>query len=147
MHKSGPGPLSEHPFELLFGLIAILGGAAAAVGVVSPTSINAVLPLLVVRAWGVLQLASGVAVVAGVVVSSRSGSLLTGWRVERAGLWPLAATLVIYVVVALVYSGTRAIYPAAWYAVFAAACIARARALSRLEATVRKHTRRDFSGD
>ena len=146
MYKAGTGALSEHPFELLFGFIAIGGGLGAALGVVSPTSINAVLPMLVVHAWGVLQFAAGVAVVAGIVISGRTGSLLTGWRVERAGLWPLAITLVIYAVVAIVYSGARAIYPAAWYAVFAAACIARARALSRLEATVQKHMKKESGG-
>ncbi|MEO3856249.1 hypothetical protein [Acrocarpospora sp. B8E8] len=139
MNKAGPGTLSEHPFELLFGLIAILGGAAAALGVVSPTSINALLPLLVVRAWGVLQLAAGVSVVAGIVLSARADRLVLGWRLERAGLWPLAATLIIYAGVALAHSGMRALYPASFYLVFAAACVARARALARLEETIRKH--------
>lgn len=139
MPKTGPGPLAEHPFELLFGAMAVLGGLAAALGVVSPTSINAVLPLPVVRAWGVLQMAAGLSIVTGFVVSAR-GSLVLGWRLERAGLWPLAATLIVYAVVALSYSGVRALYPVSFYLAFAAACLARARAVARLEKTVRKYT-------
>lgn len=139
MTRPGPNPLSEHPFELLFGILAVVGGAAAAFGVVSPTSINAVLPLAVVRAWGVLQMAAGLSMATGIFLASRHGSLLLGWRLERAGLWPLAVTLVIYAAVAFAYSGSKAIYPASWYLVFAAACIARASAVARFERTVRRH--------
>lgn len=135
---------AEHPFELLFGLIAVLGGSAAALGIVSPTSINAVLPLPVVRAWGALQLLAGALVLVGILISyGRPRATVLGWRIERAGLWPLAATLIVYGVVALAYSGMRALYPVAFYLAFAAACIARARAVARLEQAVRAAGRRD----
>ncbi|WP_214103249.1 hypothetical protein [Acrocarpospora catenulata] len=129
-----PGPLSEHPFELLFGALAAVSGLVATLGIVASASINAALPLLAVRAWGVLQLAAGVLMVVGVLLPyRRRASLVVAWRLERAGLWPLAATALVYAVVAVSHSGVRALQAAVVYVALALACIARARAVTRLE--------------
>lgn len=131
-------PLGERPFELLFGGVATVAGALTAAGFVGSASINASLPMPVVRAWGVLQFFAGALVVAGIVLTYvRPRALALGWRLERAGLWPLAATLAVYSAVALAYSGLRAAYPAAIFAAFSVACMARARALARLERRAR----------
>ncbi|MGI5155835.1 hypothetical protein [Microbispora sp. CA-102843] len=133
-------PWGDHPFELLVGLMAIVGGAASALGVISSTSIYASLPLPVVRAWGALQFVAGTLMVTGILLRyTRRERLLTGWRIERAGLLPLAATAIVYATVVLAYAGTRAIYPAGIYIAAAIACASRARTVARLERVVRGH--------
>ncbi|GAA3077768.1 hypothetical protein [Streptosporangium carneum] len=136
--------LGEHPFELFFGGLAVFAGAFAVLGVVGSASVNALLPLPVVRAWGALQLLAGVLMVAGILLPYvRPRALVLGWRIERAGLWPLAATAVIYAVVVLAYSGTRALYPAGVYLALAATCLARAATVTRLERELRQVGGRD----
>lgn len=133
-------PLADHPFELLFGVIALLGGVALVASGAAPASIDATLPVVVVRAWGLVQAGAGALIVAGIVVRYwRPALLLVGLRLERAGLWPLAAACAVYGVVAVVYAGPKAMYPGGVLTVIAVACVARARSVARLEATIRKH--------
>ncbi|NJP24471.1 hypothetical protein FLW53_09665 [Microbispora sp. SCL1-1] len=133
-------PLADHPFELLFGVIALLGGVALVAAGAAPASINATLPVLVVKAWGLVQAGAGALIVSGIITRYwRPALLLVGLRLERAGLWPLAAACAVYGVVAVVHAGPRAMYPGGVLMVIAAACVARARAVSRLEATIRKY--------
>lgn len=140
--------LAEHPFELLFGLLFALNGLSLAAGGTPPASLNATLPSLVVTAWGVAQLVAGALIVVGIVLRYvRPATLLIGLRLERAGLWPLAAVAAVYSVVALGYAGTRALFPVCVLAAVAFACVARARAVASLEATIRKHTRGGGLGD
>ncbi|MEV4093780.1 hypothetical protein [Streptosporangium saharense] len=136
--------LGEHPFELLFGALAAVAGTFAVLGVVGSASVNALLPMPVVRAWGALQLLAGVLMVTGILLPYvRSRALVLGWRIERAGLWPLAATAATYAVVVLAYSGTRALYPAGVYLAIAVACLARAVAVTRRERELRQVGGRD----
>lgn len=133
-------PLAEHPFELLFGLLAFAGGTVLTLGFVTPASLNASLPGLVVRVWGAMQLMAGALIVAGIILRYwRPAFVLVGLRLERAGLWPLAAACTVYGVVALGYAGLRAVYPAAVLLAFAAGCVARARSVARIESTIRRH--------
>lgn len=137
-------PIAEHPFELLFGMLAILSGTALMFGAVAPTSLNATLPPAVVWAWGATQGMAGLLIVAGIVVRYlRPALLIVGFRMERAGLWPLSTAAGVYGIAALGYAGPRALYPAGVLAAVAAACVARALAVARLERTIRTHTRRD----
>ena len=140
--------LTDHPFELLFAVLAFFNGLALALGAVPPASLNATLPALVVSAWGVAQFLAGGLIVTGIILRyARPALMLIGLRLERAGLWPLAAVCAVYSVVALGYAGPRALFPVAVLAVVAAACAARARAVAALEATIRKHTRGGPVGD
>ena len=135
-------PLDEHPFELLFGLLAILAGAALSAGVIAPTSINASLPELVVRAWGGTQLLAGMLMVSGIVLPYiRPPLLLLGLRLERGGLWPLSGAAAVYGLVALAFAGGRAAYTAGVLVAVMVACVSRARAVARLERTIIKHSR------
>jgi hypothetical protein len=134
-------PLAEHPFELLFGLMAFLSGLGLTLGAVAPVSLDATLPPSVVWAWGGIQLLAGALIVVGIVVRYlRPALLIVGFRLEQAGLWPLAAVAAVYGAVAVGYAGTRALYPAGVLVAVAAACVARAIAVARLERTIRKHT-------
>jgi hypothetical protein len=134
-------PLAEQPFELLFALLAIFNGAAITLGAVPPASFNATLPPPVVAAWGLTQALGGGLIAAGVILRhTRPALLIVGFRIERAGLWPLAAVAAIYSAVALAYAGQRAIFPVSVLAAVAVACAARARRITALEATIRKHT-------
>lgn len=143
-----PGPLSEHPFELLFGLLAFLAGLALTLGAVAPTSLNATLPVIVVRAWGVSQLLAGTFMVVGIVIRYwRPALFVYGLRVERAGLVPLSAACAVYGIVAIGYAGVRALYPAGVLAAVAIACLARTRAVAHLEQTIRRHSAGGSSGD
>lgn len=133
--------LAEHPFEVLFGLLAFFNGASLALGAVGPASFNATLPPLVVAAWGVAQFVAGGLIVVGIVLRYvRPALLLAGLRIERAGLWPLAAVAAVYSVVALGYAGQKALFPVGVLAAVAAACVARARAVAALERTIIKHS-------
>jgi hypothetical protein len=137
-------PLAEHPFELLFGLVAALSGLALTFGAVGPASLNAVLPRSVVLAWGGIQLFAGALIIVGIIIRYlRPAQLIVGFRLERAGLWPLAAAATVYAVVAVGYAGPPALYPAAVLVAVAVACGARAAAVARLERTIRKHTQGD----
>ncbi|TYB69755.1 hypothetical protein FXF51_06215 [Nonomuraea sp. PA05] len=134
-------PLAEHPFELLVGLAAFLSGAALVFGAGPPTSLNATLPPAVAWAWGGIQLLAGALIIVGIVIRYwRPALLIVGFRMERAGLWPLAAAATVYGIVVVGYAGVRAIYPAGVLVAVAVACAARAVAVSRLEKTIRKHT-------
>ncbi|MFI7113943.1 hypothetical protein ACIBK9_47035 [Nonomuraea sp. NPDC050227] len=134
-------PLAEHPFELLFGLLFLLNGTAISFGAGPPASINATLPPAVVLAWGAIQLLAGLLIVAGIILRYwRPSLLLLGLRLERAGLWPLAAAVSVYGVVVVRYAGAPAVYTAGVLAAVAAACAARARTLARLEKTIIKYS-------
>lgn len=133
-------PLAEHPFELVLGFVALLSGVALTAGAGPPASINATLPHLVVLAWGAIQVLAGVLIIAGIVIRYlRPALLIVGFRLERAGLWPLAAAATVYGVAGLGYAGLPALYPVGTLLAVAAACAARAAAVSRLERTIRKH--------
>ncbi|MFI6496921.1 hypothetical protein [Nonomuraea typhae] len=140
--------LAEHPFELLFGVLFLLSGLALALGAVPPTSLNATLPAAVVAAWGVVQLVAGLLIVVGITIRYAKPSLMVlGLRLERAGLWPLAAAVAVYGVAAIGYAGARAIYTAGVLAAVSAACVARALAAGRIEKTIVKYTRGGSVGD
>lgn len=131
------GSLSAHPFELLFGVLAVCAGTALTLGAVAPVSLNATLPALLVRIWGATQLLAGVLIVTGILLRYwRPARLVVGWRLERAGLVPLAAAIAVYGIAALAYAGPRAIYPVSLYAAFAVGCLTRARAIARMERRV-----------
>lgn len=133
--------LAEHPFELLFGLLAFFNGASLALGAVGPASFNATLPPPVVAAWGVVQFVAGGLIVTGIALRYvRPALLLIGMRLERAGLWPLAAVAAVYSVVALGYAGQKAVFPVGVLAAVAVSCVARARAVASIEKTIAKHT-------
>lgn len=143
------GPLAEHPFELLFGLLAFVAGLGLTLGAVGPASLHATLPFAVVKAWGLVQLLAGALIVTGIVMRyARPPLLVIGLRLERAGLVPLAAAATVYGVVALGYAGPRAIYPVAVLLAVALACLSRVRTIARLERTIRKHSNLgDTGGD
>lgn len=127
-------PLAEHPFELTFGLLFALAGAAVAFGGIASTSINALLPVWVVRAWGGVQAVAGVLVVAGIILRYwRPALVLVGLRIERAGHIPFVAATSVYLAVAITYAGTRALYAVAAYLAFAVASGFRARATILIE--------------
>ncbi|MER6942478.1 hypothetical protein ABT294_00520 [Nonomuraea sp. NPDC000554] len=141
-------PLAEHPFEILFALLAFLNGLALTLGGSRPASLNATLPGVVVWAWGAIQVFAGAFIVAGIVLRYvRPAFLMIGLRLERAGLWPLSAAAAVYSVVALGYAGLRVLYPVSVLVAVAVACIARARAVAGIEKTVLKHTRGGSVGD
>lgn len=132
--------LAEHPFELLFGVLALLNGAALTLGAVRPISLDATLPAAVITAWGVAQFVAGGLIAVGILLRYiRPAHLLIGLRLERAGLWPLAAVAAVYSVVALGYAGPRALFPVGVLAVVAVACMARARTVAALERAIVKH--------
>jgi hypothetical protein len=134
-------PLAEHPFELLFAILAVFNGAAITLGAVPPASFDATLPPSVVAAWGFTQALGGGLIAVGVILRyAKPALLVVGFRIERAGLWPLAAVAAIYSAVALAYAGPRALFPVSVLAAVAVACAARARRVAALEATIRKHT-------
>lgn len=140
--------LTEHPFELLFGLLFAVNGLSLTLGGVPPASLNATLPPPVVAAWGVAQLLAGALIVTGIILRyARPALMLIGLRLERAGLWPIAAVCAVYSVVVLGYAGPRALFPVGVLAAVAAACVARARSVAALESTIRKHTRGGPLGD
>lgn len=134
-------PLAEHPFELLIGLLFLLNGLVLTLGAGPPASLTATLPPVVAWAWGAIQMLAGALIIVGIVIRYlRPALLVVGFRLERAGLWPLAAAAAVYGIVALGYAGVRALYPVSVLAAVAAACVARAVAVSRLERTISKHT-------
>ena len=133
--------LAEHPFELLFGLLALVSGLSLASGARAPASLDATLPPAVVIAWGITQVVAGALIVTGIILRyARPALLLVGLRLERAGLWPLAAVAAVYSVVALGYAGSRALFPVGVLAAVAAACVARARAVAALDKAIVKHS-------
>jgi hypothetical protein len=141
-------PLAEHPFELLFALLALFNGAAIAAGVAPPASFNATLPPPVVIAWGLTQALAGACITAGIIIRYSQPALLAiGFRLERAGLWPLSAVAAAYSAVALMYAGLPAAFPVGVLAAVAIACAARARRIAALEKTIRKHAPGAGSGE
>ncbi|MFI7126004.1 hypothetical protein ACIBQ1_09940 [Nonomuraea sp. NPDC050153] len=141
-------PIVEHPFELLIGLLFLLNGLALTLGAGPPASLNATLPAALVWAWGAVQFFAGGLIVVGIVIRYLKPALLVvGFRLERAGLWPLAAAAAVYGVVAVSYAGARALYPVSVLVAVAAACIARAVAVGRLEKTILRHTQGGPIGD
>jgi len=134
-------PLAEHPFELLFGLVAVGGGVALLAGVTTPTSLIATLPRPVVTGWAVTELIGGALILVGILLRhARPSLLLLGLRLERAGLWPLSAAAAVYSVAALGYAGLGGLYPVSILLAVAVACVARARAVAGIESTIRKHS-------
>ncbi len=133
-------PLAEHPFELLFGVVEFGAGLALVLGAVPPASLNSTLPPVVVWVWGVMQLLGGALIIAGIVLRyARPHLVLLGLRLERAGLWPLAAACATYSLVVLGYAGMRALYPAAVLLAVAVACGARARSVAGIERTIHRY--------
>ncbi|MFB9248562.1 hypothetical protein ACFFWE_10010 [Sphaerisporangium melleum] len=115
-------------------------GVALILGVVPPASLNSTLPGVVVWVWGVMQLLGGALIIAGILLRYlRPAFLLLGLRLERAGLWPLAAACSVYGLVVLGYAGVRALYPAVMLLAFAVACGARARSVAGIERTIHRY--------
>ncbi|WP_204042775.1 hypothetical protein [Acrocarpospora phusangensis] len=139
--------LAEHPFELTFGLLFALVGAAVAFGGITPTSINALLPEWVVRVWGVVQVVAGLLVVVGIVIRYwRPALVLVGLRIERAGHIPFVAATTVYMAVAVAYAGTRALYAGALFLAFAVASGARAWATIVIERAINRARRPGDTG-
>lgn len=139
--------LADHPFELLFGGLSLASGVVLLAGVLPPASLDAILPQPVVWAWGALQALGGGLIVAGLLLRYSDNLFLLSLRLERAGMWPLAAATVVYSAVALAYAGTRALYPASVLAAISVACAARAIKVRKLERTIMKHTQGGSVGE
>lgn len=140
MRRTRLDALAEHPFELFFGVFFVLAGGALAFGDIAPTSVNALLPEVVVRLWGGLQLMAGLLIVIGFALRhGRPDLFLLSLRIERPGQAAMSVALIVYAVTATMYAGSRASYAVGFYVVLALACGARAYATLRMERRIRRN--------
>lgn len=128
-------------FELFFALICLASGLPLAFGVVpSPTSVTAVLPKLMVIAWGCSLSLGGGCISYGILWRFyRPAQFIAGLYVERAGLYMLSSAVVVFILAVTLFAGAPSFFAAALYGAFVAACISRSRSISLEINIIRSH--------
>ena len=117
----------RHPHEVVFAAAAAISGLIYTFGAPAPGSIDALLPVWVLHAWYGLLLAGGAVGLAGVWYPD----IEVGLNLERAGMWALTSSMLIYCTVAVGFGGWRAIGIVLWLGAWAAANVARAVQIGR----------------
>jgi hypothetical protein len=119
-------PRGVDPFELLFAYVCVVVGIPFALGLSAPTSIERLLPELLIRGWGIALTFGGALVITGIGIRQRRAAtvrrIVAGLRVESAGLVPMAGASAVFFFAILAIGGWRVAFPAGTYLAFTAAC-------------------------
>jgi hypothetical protein len=101
-----PRWLKSHDFELFAAFLSILGGLPLVLGQVEPTSVDALLPPLLVLVWGIILVQGGILVILGVIKSSHTVYPARAFwiRIEGLGLSSLSWFCYLYAVCILAYT-------------------------------------------
>jgi hypothetical protein len=113
----------RHPHELMLLVVSVLQGAAYAIGQPRPNSVAVLLPPVVVTAWYVLLLVSGVV---GLTGNLWPGHLDTALRLRLSGNFLAAAPAAVYGITLLAFGGLRGSFAASIVLAWAGACMWRA---------------------
>lgn len=130
-----------YQFEILWAIVCLLVGLPLASGLApSPTSVNALLPVVHRIVWGIsLTLGGGLTLFGILWRHLDSSRFIPGLYVERAGLFMLGTSAAVFVVVLWFYAGAPSLYVAAVYGAFIAACISRTRSIGTEINIIREH--------
>lgn len=117
-----PPAFLVYPFELFLSLLCVVSGATLLLGAPAPMSLEALLPLVVVKVWaGTLLLGSGLTAVG--ILRGRQLTAIYGLRL-------LGDAALVYSIAILVVGGIRGVTAGVITVAFAIACLARAFQLS-----------------
>jgi hypothetical protein len=130
-----PQSVLLHPFELYIAGLALLTAIPLVVGQPAPQTINALLPLWLVKVWGV-ELAVG----AGLVVA---GLLRPRSRLERLGHSLLAPAAMTYGAAIVTVLGVTGVLAGGIVIAFGIACMTRAYVLRLAEDVISQALRLD----
>lgn len=120
--------LLEDQFELFIAFLCMISGlplifqAAAA-----PSSLEALLPVAVVRLWGATLCIGGTVICVGIFLRhiNRRRLYFEGLMIEAAGLLPLGAATLVLSIVAFYVQGMKVLFGALIYLSFTGACASR----------------------
>ncbi len=103
-----PNWMKNHDFEVFVSFLGLVSGIPIVTGQVTPTSVTAILPEIVVNIWGWVLIIGCCAVLGGIVQGSRfTYPRRAFWmRVEALGLTALAYYCYIYSICILGYNLT-----------------------------------------
>lgn len=138
--------LSEDPFELFFVLLCFLAGIPLATRAApSPSSLEAALPLLVVKLWGVTLSSGGFVSLCGILLrhpnpyrTTKKPRYIEGLLIEGGGLIALASAAAVIALAIITRTGLEALFGTATYFMFVAACAYRFITIKRTVAKMRE---------
>lgn len=116
-----PQSILLHPFEVYIAGLAVLSGAPLLIGKPGPETINAVLPLWLVRVWGTMLITGALLVLIGL--------LRPRGRLERLGHTLLAPASLVYGLAIIAAIGWRGLIAGFIVTGFGLACMTRAYVL------------------
>ena len=117
-------PTSRHPIVIYLLLLLAFSGARIMLGAPAPGSVESVLPLWGVVAWGACLALGAVSTLVGLYLQARPNAL-TGAMLEQIGMACLGTGGGIYALVMISFGGGAATIPAGLIAGLAASCVYR----------------------
>jgi hypothetical protein len=120
-----PDALLDRPFEVLVGFLCLEAGLMMAITGISTNAVTALLPVILIRVWGLTLALGGGLLLSGVYLRYFRNKFIEGLLVERAGYYPLISGTLCYSVIIIMQAGWTGTFPAFTYIVFAAVCALR----------------------
>lgn len=94
-----PGSVTNYPFEVMVGVIALLMGLPFLLGTTAPASLVALVGVVAFRAWAAALTLGGLTVLAGLRLPSRPNPLILAAGLQLAGgsffVYALAVLIVL----------------------------------------------------
>jgi hypothetical protein len=131
-----PRVLIQETFEVFTAILCISSGLPLALGRITATSIEASVPPMFARVWGIVLLVGAILTLIGLIwANAVSGPralqrMITGHRIERLGLLSLAWAGGVYAVSVLLAVGRGGLIASTIILIFALTCLTRAFVLS-----------------
>ena len=119
---------SRHPFEIFALVACAMSGTSLLLGGVVPGSINALLPLPAVIAWGIALAFGSAAALTGIVLKNR----LLGLLLEQVGLVAVGGAACLYAATILLYTGGAGLAASLVVGAFGVSCLWRWVQIHRL---------------